>query len=208
MYEALAANVPQAEPYGASTKCFLNTLGCLTWRSSAGGCAMRCGARPRFPTCIGIGPTKTIAKLANRIAKDEFALRGVCDLRDETERAAYYDELPVSMVWGISGKTVEKLNRLGITYIAAFVGLEPQQVRDIVTVTGARVQAELRGQSCLPLTLMPPPRQAIEVTRSFGRPGSADRGRSRHARHGGRGCPRRSDCLVIGTSARASCWAS
>ena len=140
----------------------------------------------KIPTCIGIGPTKTIAKLANRIAKDEFALRGVCDLRDETERAAYYDELPVSMVWGISGKTVEKLNRLGITYIADFVGLEPQQVRDIVTVTGARVQAELRGQSCLPLTLMTPPRQAIAVTRSFGGrspPGVKSRpGRLRHPR--------------------------
>ena len=95
--------------------------------------------------------------------------RGVCDLRDEATRAAYYAELPVSMVWGIGGKTVEKLNRLGITTIADFVALEPQQVRDILTVTGARVQAELRGQSCLPLTLMPPPRQAIAVTRSFGR---------------------------------------
>lgn len=73
------------------------------------------------------------------------------------------------MVWGIGGKTVEKLNRLGISSIADFVKLMPEQVRELLTVTGARVQAESRGQSCIPLTLMPAPRQAIAVTRSFGR---------------------------------------
>ena len=168
MYEILAANVPQVEPYSID-EMFLDLTGlpdiegfCRRLRDDVRRLA-------KIPTCIGIGPTKTIAKLANRIAKDEFTLRGVCDLRDDAMRAAYYAELPVSMVWGIGGKTVEKLNRLGITSIADFVALEPQQVRDILTVTGARVQAELRGQSCLPLTLMPPPRQAIAVTRSFGR---------------------------------------
>ena len=168
MYEVLAANVPQVEPYSID-EMFLDLTGlpdiegfCRRLRDEVRQVA-------KIPTCVGIGPTKTIAKLANRIAKDDFALGGVCDLRDEAERAAWYNELPVSMVWGIGGKTVEKLNRLGITSIADFVALEPQQVRDILTVTGARVQAELRGQSCLPLTLMPPPRQAIAVTRSFGR---------------------------------------
>jgi DNA polymerase V len=122
----------------------------------------------KIPTCIGIGPTKTIAKLANRLAKDDFTMQGVCDLRDDAARAAFYDELPVTMVWGIGGKTVEKLNRQGVASIADFVALKPQQVRDMLTVTGARVQAELRGLSCIPLTLAPAPRQGIAVTRTFG----------------------------------------
>ncbi|HUW80648.1 MAG TPA: Y-family DNA polymerase, partial [Acidocella sp.] len=73
-------------------------------------------------------------------------------------RATCYAQSPLSMVWGIGGKTFEKLNKLGIISIADFVKLAPEQVRELLTVTGARVQAELRSQSCIPLTLMPPPR--------------------------------------------------
>ena len=168
MYEVLAANVPQIEPYSID-EMFLDLAGIPDLEAFCRRLRDEVRRVAKIPTCVGVGPTKTIAKLANRIAKDDFSLRGICDLRDEAARAALYDELPVSMVWGVGGKTVEKLNRVGIASIADFVRLEPQQVRDILTVIGARVQAELRGQSCLPLTLMPPPRQAIAVTRSFGR---------------------------------------
>lgn len=168
MYEILTANVPQVEPYSID-EMFLDLTGmadlevlCRRLRDDVRRLA-------KIPTCVGIGPTKTIAKLANRIAKDDFALHGICDLRDDAVRATYYAESPISMVWGIGGKTVEKLNRLAISSIADFVRLKPEQVRELLTVTGARVQAELRGQSCIPLTLMPAPRQAIAVTRSFGR---------------------------------------
>ncbi|HQT40392.1 MAG TPA: Y-family DNA polymerase, partial [Acidocella sp.] len=168
MYEILTANVPQVEPYSID-EMFLDLTGipdlevlCRRLRDDIRRLA-------KIPTCVGVGPTKTIAKLANRIAKDDFGLHGICDLRDDAMRAAYYTESPISMVWGIGGKTVEKLNRLGILSIADFVKLMPEQVRELLTVTGARVQAELRGQSCIPLTLMPAPRQAIAVTRSFGR---------------------------------------
>jgi DNA polymerase V len=167
MYEVLAARVLQVEPYSID-EMFLDLTGlpdlerfCHSLRDDVRRIA-------KIPTCIGIGPTKTIAKLANRIAKDDVSLRGVCDLRDEAHRVACYAGQPVSMVWGIGGKTLEKLNRLGVFRIADFMRMTPEQVRELLTVTGARVQAELRGQSCLPLTLMPPPRQGIAVTRSFG----------------------------------------
>jgi len=168
MYEVLAANVPQIEPYSID-EMFLDLTGLPDIEGFCRRLRDEVRRLAKIPTCVGIGPTKTIAKLANRIAKDDFSLHGICDLRDEAERAALYDELPVSMVWGIGGKTVGKLNRLGISSIADFVRLEPGQVRELLTVTGARVQTELRGQSCLPLTLMPPPRQAIAVSRSIGR---------------------------------------
>jgi DNA polymerase V len=167
MYEVLAARVPQVEPYSID-EMFLNLTGMRNLPAFYQNLRDEVRRTAKIPTCVGIGPTKTVAKLANRIAKDDFTLCGVCDLRDATVRAVAYNEFPVSMVWGIGGKTVEKLNRQGIATIADFVALEPEQVRGLLTVTGARVQAELRGQSCLPLTLMPAPRQAIAVTRSFG----------------------------------------
>lgn len=77
MYEILTANVPQVEPYSID-EMFLDLTGiadlevlCRRLRDDVRRLA-------KIPTCVGIGPTKTIAKLANRIAKDDFALRGIC----------------------------------------------------------------------------------------------------------------------------------
>lgn len=169
MYEILTALVPQVEPYSID-EMFLDltamavpdlVLFCRQIRDEV-------RRQAKIPTCVGIGPTKTIAKLANRLAKDDASMAGVCDLRDAGERTRRYADLPVSIVWGIGGKAVEKLAAASIVTIADFVTLDLRQLRDILTVTGARVQAELRGQSCMPLTLMPPTRQGIAVTRSFG----------------------------------------
>jgi len=146
MYEVLATRVPQVEPYSID-EMFLDLTGLPDLENFCRRLRDDVRRLAKIPTCVGIGPTKTIAKLANRIAKDDFALRGICDLRDDAMRATYYAESPISMVWGIGGKTVEKLNRLGIYSIADFVKLMPEQVRELLTVTGARVQAELRGQS-------------------------------------------------------------
>ncbi len=73
-------------------------------------------------------------------------------------------------VWGIGGRTADKLRALGITTIARFVAMPPREVRSLLTVVGARVQAELTGVSCLPLSEAVPARKALAVTRCFGRP--------------------------------------
>jgi DNA polymerase V len=167
VYEVLAARVPQVEPYSID-EMFLDLTGMPNLLNFCRELREEVRRVAKIPTCIGFGPSKTIAKLANRIAKEDPDLEGVCDLREYDVRAPYYAEKPVSLVWGIGGRTAEKLVRMGVATIADFVAMEPQLVREVFTVTGARVQAELRGQSCLPLILMPPTRQGIAVTRSFG----------------------------------------
>ena len=169
VYDVLVERVPLVEPYSID-EMFLDLDGlpdlpafCRRLRDEVRRVA-------KIPTCVGIGPTKTIAKLANRVAKGRPALEGICDLRDQEAMAAVYAETPVADVWGIGGQAVVKLERLGVITIAEFVALEPGVVRDTLTVTGARTWAELRGQSCLPLSLAPAPRQGITVSRSFGRP--------------------------------------
>ncbi|WP_235034966.1 DUF4113 domain-containing protein [Roseomonas sp. 18066] len=119
---------------------------------------------------MGWGPTKTIAKLANGIAKDHPELEGLCDLTDPAVRAGWYERLEIGEVWGIGRRTEEKLAQLGIRSIADFLTLDPRMARDLLTVVGGRVQEELRGVSCLPLQLMAAPRKGLAVTRSFGRP--------------------------------------
>lgn len=171
VYEVLAARVPRVEPYSID-EMFLD----LDLPAGVDVTAFCAGLREvvrqiaKIPTCIGYGPTKTIAKLANGVAKDRPELRGLCDLRDPHVRAQIYAELPAGEVWGIGGRTAEKLDRRGVRTIADFVAMDARQTRELLTVVGARVQAELRGTSCLPLSLIVPSRKGLAVTRTFGEP--------------------------------------
>ena len=169
MYEVLAARVPRVEPYSID-EMFLD----LDTPKDAADLAheLRQAVRriAKIPTCIGIGPSKTIAKLANAVAKADPALDGVCDLRAEGDRARLYERTGVDAVWGIGGRTADKLKALGVTTVARFVAMPPREARRLLTVTGARVQAELQGVSCLPLSEAAPTRKGLAVTRCFGRP--------------------------------------
>ena len=167
MYEVLSNSVPQVEPYSID-EMFLDLSGLTNLPDLCQRLRADVRRLAKIPTCIGIGPSKTIAKLANRMAKDDPALEGICDLRSDAARAHAYATLPIGSVWGIGSKANAKLARHGVATIADFLTLDPREVRDLLTVTGARIQAELRGQSCLSLIGAPAPRQAIAVTRSFG----------------------------------------
>ena len=123
-----------------------------------------------IPTCVGIGPTKTLAKLANYLAKKRPAFAGVCDLRAAAARAELLPTIPAEEVWGIGGASAKKLARLGVVTAADLAGMEPEQARVLMTVVGGRLVHELRGLSCLPLELVEPIRKGIAVTRSFGKP--------------------------------------
>lgn len=119
------------------------------------------------PTCIGIGPTKTLAKLANRIAKDTPQLRGVCDLTSEAERAEWLPLMPLGNVWGIGAASQAKLAAIGCESAADVAALDPKQVRKAMTVVGERIIHELRGRACLDLEAVAPTRKGCAVTRSF-----------------------------------------
>ncbi len=123
-----------------------------------------------IPTCVGIAPTKTLAKVANFIAKKRPQYRGVCDLRSSRVRAELLPTVPVEEVWGIGGASAAKLAKLGILTAADLAALEPDDARALMTVTGGRTVYELRGLSCMPLELVEPTRKGIAVTRSFGAP--------------------------------------
>ena len=172
MYELLVDRAPQVEPYSID-EMFLDL------RGLAGDLMQRCAAIradvrriAKIPTCVGIGPTKTIAKLANKVAKGDRAGPGVVDLSTPEARAAVDPTRAGgggSMPARSSGRAcLAKLGRLGAITVADFVALPADQVRDMLTVTGLRTHAELRGVSCLPLSLVPPTKKMLATTRSFG----------------------------------------
>lgn len=123
-----------------------------------------------IPTCVGIGPTKTLAKLANRTAKNHPELAGVCDFSDPMVRERYLPETPAGELWGVGKATTAKLAAIGVTTVGAIRSMDPKRARQLLTVVGERMVLELQGQACMSLESLPPGRKGIAVTRSFGRP--------------------------------------
>lgn len=119
-----------------------------------------------IPTCVGIGPTKTLAKIANRWAKTDPA--GVCDLMDDACRADVMARFSVADVWGVGRQTAKKLAALGVETAAQFAALDPKRARSLLTVVGERMVHELNGRPCIAFEDVQPLRKGCAVTRSFG----------------------------------------
>lgn len=170
VYEVLSSFSPDVEPYSID-EMFVGLDG-LAGGPAAIGHSMRATvlAATKIPTCVGIGPTKTIAKLGNKVAKSTPEMAGVCDLQTKESREELYRRWPIEEVWGIGPASAERLAQTGVKTIADFLRLPDRQVRDELTVVGGRIHAELHGHSCLPLSMMAPTRKGSAVTRSFGKP--------------------------------------
>ncbi|WP_041930340.1 Y-family DNA polymerase [Methylibium petroleiphilum] len=133
-----------------------------------------------IPTCVGFGPTKTLAKLANHIAKSAERKPGsypeqlaqVCnlgELADEVRRELLV-KTEVKEVWGVGPRIGAQLNAAGVSTVLDLVRLDPAAVRRRFSVVLEKTVLELRGISCLTLEDAPASRQQIMCSRSFGRP--------------------------------------
>jgi len=117
---------------------------------------------------VGIGPTKTLAKLANYAAKKWPATGGVVDLRDEARRARLMAITPIEEVWGIGRRLTAKLESQGIRTVAELVAADPKILRRQYGVVVERTVQELRGIPCADLEQLAQAKQQIICSRSFG----------------------------------------
>jgi DNA polymerase V len=122
-----------------------------------------------IPVCVGMGPTKTLAKLANFAAKKWQQTGGVLDVSDPGRREKLMKIVPVGEVWGIGSRTAEKLNRLGIETVWDLAQQPAERIQDQFNVVVARTVLELNGVSCLELEEIAPDKQQIISSRSFSR---------------------------------------
>jgi len=122
-----------------------------------------------IPISIGIAPTKTLAKLANRLAKKGYSAHGaVLDWQTLASPDAILESTPLEDIWGISRRLSEKLQAIGIDHALALHNADPKYIRQHFGVVMERIVLELRGISCIPLEEMPPPKKQIMTSRSFG----------------------------------------
>lgn len=139
-------------------------------------CGQRIRAQVRqwigIPTCVGIGPTKTLAKLANHVAKKRPAWGGVCDLTTQAcgQMEALLNSIPVTQVWGIGARLAEHLKTQGINTVRDLSALDLALARRRHSVVLERTVLELRGIPCLPLEPTAAPKKNIICSRSFGQP--------------------------------------
>ena len=120
-----------------------------------------------IPTCVGIGATKTLAKLANHVDKKVPGLGGVCDLTDLVQYDHWMARIPPEGIWGVGPANARKLEALGCESVADVRDLDTRAVRKAMTVVGERLVQELRGMACLDPEEVAPTRKGCAVTRSF-----------------------------------------
>ena len=123
-----------------------------------------------IPVCIGIAPTKLLAKLSNRHAKKNAATGGVFDFSACPDPDGLMAATPCDALWGVGRNLAKRLSKLGIENTLQFKTADPTAVRKSLGVVGERLLRELNGISCLELEEMPPSRKGVMASRSFGSP--------------------------------------
>lgn len=161
---------PSTEIYSID-EAFLDLTGMCLKDTVAYGQEIRTTVRRNtgIPVCVGFGPTKTLAKLANFAAKRWPRTGGVLDLSDPVRREKLMHIVPVGEVWGIGPRIVDRLSQLGVHTVQDLAHQPPDRIRALFNVTVARTVLELNGVPCLELEEIAPDKQQIVCSRSFSR---------------------------------------
>lgn len=123
-----------------------------------------------LPVAVGIGPSKVLAKLANRLAKTTARATGVFDLGSMDDPDPHLAAVAIEDVWGI-GRQLSRWCRLrGVADAKALRDMPSGELRRRCGVVGLRLQQELRGMACLPLETLPAAKRETCVSRSFSQP--------------------------------------
>lgn len=128
--------------------------------------------RVGVPVCVGVAPSKTLAKLANKTAKKVPALNGVCvwGLLPAARRQALLAALPVSEVWGVGRRTTVRLEKMGVASIADLAQSPPELIRKRFSVVLMRTVLELNGVKAIELEPERAFKEQLIYSRSFSTP--------------------------------------
>ncbi len=122
-----------------------------------------------IPVSIGVGPNKTLAKVANHMAKNHFSKKGVFVITKNRNLDYSLRQIKVDEVWGIGESYSKKLEKKGVFTAYELKNLNKKWVeKNLGGIVGLRLVSELKGISCLPLEEIDPPKKQIVSSRSFG----------------------------------------
>ena len=123
-----------------------------------------------IPVCVGIASSKTLAKLANHVSKNNSRFGSVCDFNsmNATELDTLLASVQVGEVWGVGRNTAPKLQEIGINTVLDLKRTPVKQLRAKFSIVFERIVEELNGVACLELDDVAPAKQQITCSRSFG----------------------------------------
>lgn len=164
----LASLAPEIEIYSID-EAFINLDGIKDLQLLGSDIVYKVARGTGIPVSLGIAPTKTLAKVANKFAKKYPAYNRVCIIDKEDKRIRALELTDVGDVWGIGHRQAVKLEKQGVKSAYDFTLLPGSWVRKNMTVVGERTWKELRGVSCIDMVSMPPTKKQICTSRSFGK---------------------------------------
>ncbi|MDZ4201449.1 MAG: Y-family DNA polymerase [Gallionella sp.] len=161
---------PQQEVYSID-ECFLDLDGLPNPTQTGHDIRQRIRRWVGLPVCVGIAPTKTLAKLANHVAKKRPQYQGVCNFQAMTagDLNPILDSIEVGEVWGIGRKLTRHLQTGGILTVRQLRDFDISRLRRRFGVVMERTVRELRGEPCLAMSEVSPSKQQIISSRTFGR---------------------------------------
>jgi len=169
----LAMFSPNQEVYSID-ECFLDLTGFKAQNLIRYGQCIRQRIKQctGLPVCVGIGSTKTLAKLANHIAKKNPEFNGVVDLNamPTHKQDEWFRKVEVSEIWGIGRRLAPRLHEMGIKTVLDFKQASPSRMRSCFSVVMEKTIREINGTSCIELEEVNLPKKQIISSRSFGIP--------------------------------------
>ena len=162
---------PRHEIYSID-ECFVDLTGIRKLRDVSYTMRQRVGMWTGIPVCVGIGPTKTLAKLANHVAKKHPRSKGVFNYNELTDeqKTKLLKQIPVEEVWGVGRKLTKKLAVHGVQTVHDLRHAHVPTLRSEFGVVMEKTQRELQGISCIDLEEHVSDKKQIISSRSFGKP--------------------------------------
>ncbi len=166
----LANYSPHTEVYSID-ECFVDLSGMANTRQISYEIHERVLAWTGIPVCVGIGPSKTLAKLANYVAKRHPKSRGVFNYNalSQAQQNKLLSQIAVQEVWGVGRKTAAKLHQLQILTVSDLRDAPRKALRAQFGIGLEKTQRELQGQECIALEDVSPARQQIISSRTLRR---------------------------------------
>jgi DNA polymerase V len=167
----LADYSPRKEVYSID-ECFVDLTGIPNLKDVTYSMRERVGKWTGIPVCVGVGPTKTLAKLANHVAKKHPRSKGVFNYNDlsEAQQIKLLSKITVDEVWGVGRKLTKRLAVHGIQTVQDLRQAHAPTLRAEFGVVMEKTQRELLGVACIDLEEHVPDKQQIISSRSFGKP--------------------------------------
>lgn len=160
---------PRTEVYSID-ECFVDLTGMRDIRSISYEMHQRVAKWTDIHVGVGVGPTKTLAKLANHVAKTHPRSKGVFNFNalTPTQKTRLLSQIPVEEVWGVGRKLTKRLSAYGIHTALELREAHTQTLRSAFGIVLEKTQRELQETQCIELQEVAPDKKQIVSSRSFG----------------------------------------